>query len=68
LIVIGSFGNYQEAAVYLDRTKPRAATEIVPWLPVSKYKWVPISANNLNELRQRKDLDSYQRFLNSKRP
>lgn len=68
MIVIGSFVNLQEAIVYLDRAKPRTASEIVPWIPAGKYKWIPISAINLTELRQRKDLDAYQRFLNSKRP
>lgn len=68
IIVIGSFGNFQEASGYLNQVNTKTSSEIVPWLPVGKYKWLPISAMNLNELRQRKDVDAYQRFLNSKRP
>lgn len=67
-IALGNFENYQEASVYLERAKARSASEIVPWLPAGKYKWLPISTTNLNELRLRKDLEAYQRFLNSKRP
>lgn len=67
-IALGNFENYQEASVYLERAKARSASEIAPWLPAGKYKWLPISTTNLNELRLRKDLEAYQRFLNSKRP
>jgi tetratricopeptide (TPR) repeat protein len=68
IVAVGLFGNFQEASGYLNQVITKTSNEIVPWLPAVKYKWLPISVINLNELRQRKDLDVYQRFLNSKRP
>ncbi|MBM3414241.1 MAG: hypothetical protein FJY16_04805 [Bacteroidetes bacterium] len=68
VIVISSFENHQEVANYLASIKPQSASEVVPWLPAGKYFWMPISAANLTVLLQRKDLDVYQRFLNSRRP
>lgn len=68
VVVISNFGSFQEVSSYLASIKPQTASEIVPWLPAGKYTWLPISASNLTILRLRKDLDVYQRFLNSKRP
>ena len=68
IIAIGSFGNFREAQAYLERVKPKTATELVPWMSPGKYEWLPISAENLSLLKELKDLKNYRTFINSKRP
>ena len=68
LITIGPFGNFREALAYIERVKPKTATELVPWMSPGKYEWLPISTENLSILKDRKELGDYRSFINTKRP
>ena len=63
LILIGPFANAGDAVSYLNKTKPLAASRIVPWLAVDKYSFTIISGQNLNILLTNKDIASYKTFM-----
>jgi len=64
LLLIRPFKNAQEAIDYVDRTRPRTASEIIPWLRGGKYSFSIITEKNLNLLLANKDLAGYKSFLN----
>ena len=68
LLTIGEFANIQDAVDYLQKAKPSAANEIVPWLKSDKYSFSIISGNNLQLLQENKDLTGYQKFLDQNLP
>ena len=68
LITIGPFGNYREVQAYIERVRPKTATELVPWMSPGNYEWLPISIQNLTLLKEQKELNVYRSFINSKRP
>lgn len=63
IVLISPFKTAQEAVDYVDRTKPRTATEILPWLRGGKYSFSVISARNLEILRSNKEIDKYVQFI-----
>ncbi|HUR10914.1 MAG TPA: hypothetical protein VM012_06070 [Flavitalea sp.] len=63
LVVMAGFENATVALDYLEKTRKAAASEIIPWLPASKYSFIIISAPNLEILKTNKDLDVYRKFL-----
>lgn len=67
LLVFSAFGNADAAIKYRDKLKADAPTQ-VSWLPAQKYAFYIISANNLEILKQNKDLQSYLNLLNQKYP
>ena len=68
LLLISPFKTAQEAVEYIDKTRPRTATEIIPWLKGGKYNFSIINDNNLQLLRTNKDLENYKAFLNQHLP
>ena len=68
LLTIGDFQNIQGAVEYLQKAKPGAATEIVPWLKKDKYSFTVISETNLQLLQENKNLSGYQTFLEGNLP
>ena len=68
LLTIGAFANIQDAVDYLQRAKPAAASEIVPWLKKEKYRFSLISENNLLLLQKNGDLPGYETFLEKNLP
>ena len=68
LVTVGPFGNNREAMAYVDRVKPKTATELVAWMNPLKYEWLIISTENLSILKDRKELPEYRSFFNTKRP
>ncbi len=68
LLLIGDFVNIQNAVDYLQKAKPIAATEIVPWLKKEKYTFTLISEDNLQVLQEKADLNQYQKFLDQNLP
>ncbi len=68
MVVISGFNSDAEAADYLQKTKPLAAREIIPWLPANKYTFLIISATNLELLLNNKDMSAYRRFLSAAYP
>lgn len=63
LLIIGSFSNILQAADYIQRAKPIANTQIVPWLKAEKYTFTVISESNLNILKTNPNLENYNKFL-----
>ncbi|MES1220833.1 MAG: hypothetical protein ABUT20_35360, partial [Bacteroidota bacterium] len=68
LLFISPFKNVQEAIDYIDKTRPKTATEIIPWLKGGKYSFSIISEKNIDVLKANKDLESYKKFLNQNLP
>ncbi|MBS1604508.1 MAG: tetratricopeptide repeat protein [Bacteroidetes bacterium] len=68
MVVIGSFGNADDALQYLQKAKALAPRQIVPWLPAGKYSFLIISGPNLDLLLNNKDLPAYRKFLQAAYP
>ena len=68
LLLISPFKNAQEAVDYIDKTKPKTATEIIPWLKGGKYTYSIITDKDLDVLKANKDLETYKTFLNQNMP
>jgi tetratricopeptide (TPR) repeat protein len=68
LVLIGTFPNANEAITYIDKTKKLAATEIIPWLPATKYSFIIITDNNLQVLMNTKDVNAVKNLLNQNYP
>ena len=64
LLLISPFKTAQEALDYIDKTRPKTASEIIPWLKGGKYSFSIIDDNNLQLLKANKDIDNYKTFLN----
>ncbi len=68
LLLISPFANLTEAMAYMDATKPKTATEILPWLRGGKYNYIILTDKNLEVLKSNKDLEAYKNFLNQYLP
>jgi hypothetical protein len=68
LLTIGAFANIQDVVDYVQKAKPIAGNEIVPWLKKEKYSFSIISEGNLQLLQENKDLPGYQAFLDKNLP
>jgi hypothetical protein len=68
LVLIKPFDNAQAAIDYINDVKPRAATEIVPWLKADKYSFSIITDPNLEILKSNLDLTTYKLFLDQNLP
>lgn len=68
LLLIAPFKDAKEAVDYIDKTKPKAASEIIPWLKGGKYGFTIISNSNLEVLKTDKNVDKYREFLNQHWP
>lgn len=63
LLLISPFKNAAEAIAYIDQTKPKTSSEIVPWLKGGKYTYSIITDKNLDVLKGSKDINAYMQFL-----
>ena len=63
LLLINPFKNAAEALAYIDQTRPKTATEILPWLKGGKYSFLIITDKNLELLKNSKDIEKYRQFL-----
>jgi len=68
LLFISPFKNAAEAVTYIDQTRPKAATQIVPWLKNGKYSFIILSDANNELLKTGKNIDDYKAFLNQQFP
>ena len=68
LLLIGPFDNAQAAMDYIQQVKPKAASDIVPWLKPDKYSFWIISEQNLGILQSNPDIAAYKRFLEQNLP
>ena len=63
-----AFKNAAEALTYVDQTRPKTSSEIIPWLKGGKYSYSIITGKNLEVLKNSKDLDKYKQFLDKNVP
>ncbi len=68
LVLIKPFDNAQAAIDYINDVKPKAASEIVPWLKADKYSFSIITDQNLEILKSNPDLTTYKLFLEQNLP
>jgi hypothetical protein len=68
LLLISPFKTMQEAIDYIDQTRPKTATEIIPWLKGGKYSFSIITDKNLDTLKNTKEIDKYRSFLEEHLP
>jgi tetratricopeptide (TPR) repeat protein len=68
LVLIGSFENSTAAIDYVDKTRKLAVSEIIPWLPATKYSFAIITNNNLEVLKNTKDVEAFRKFLQQTYP
>ncbi|MEP6700136.1 MAG: hypothetical protein ABJA85_02425 [Bacteroidota bacterium] len=68
LMLIAPFTNAQDAITYIERTRPKTATEILPWLKGGKYSFSILTESNFNLLKSNKDIEAYKAFLNQYLP
>ncbi len=64
LVLVSTFKDTAEAISYIDKTKPRMASEIVPWLKGGKFSFIMLSDNNFDLLKVRKNIEEYRTWLN----
>ncbi len=62
LVLMTGFENAAVALEYLQKTQPIAATQIVPWLPITKYSMIIISERNVEVLKNNQDMNGYKNF------
>lgn len=62
-VLMGAFENAGKAIEYMEKTRPLAPTEIIPWMPAPKYSFIIISESNLEVLKNSKDVPAYKKFL-----
>ena len=68
LVLIKPFDNAQAAIDYINQVKPKAASEIIPWLKAEKYSFSIITDQNLEILKSNPDLTAYKLFLDQNLP
>lgn len=68
LLLIGNFTNAQAAIDYVQRTKPIAGTQIVPWLKGDKFTFSIVTEENLQVITDTKEFGAYQKFLDQNLP
>jgi len=68
LVLIKPFDNAQAAIDYINQVKPKAASEIIPWLKADKYSFSIITDQNLEVLKSNPDLTAYKLFLDQNLP
>ncbi|RYY53820.1 MAG: hypothetical protein EOO09_16650 [Chitinophagaceae bacterium] len=68
LLLISPFKTAEEAVAYVDETKPKTASNIIPWLKGGRYFFLIISEKNLGVLKTTKDVEAYRQFLDRNIP
>jgi len=68
LLLISPFKNVADAVAYIDQTKPKVASEIIPWLTGGKYSFLIITARNLELLKNSKDIKKYKDYIDQNLP
>lgn len=62
-MLIGKFDSAAVAIDYLEKARKLAPSDIIPWMPAPKYSFIIITENNLEILKNSKDVPAYKRFL-----
>jgi len=67
LLLVSPFANATAALEFYDKFKRAARTEI-SWLPANKYSFLIIDSNNLDLLKNNKNINGYKNLLNTQYP
>jgi len=68
LLLMSAFKDAKDAVGYIESTRPKTATEILPWLKGGKYSFIILTDANFELLKVNKDIDAYKAFLNQHLP
>ncbi|MBV4356866.1 type IX secretion system periplasmic lipoprotein PorW/SprE [Pinibacter aurantiacus] len=68
LLLFKGFASINEALDYLQKAKKAAPSEIIPWLSASKYSFILLSDDNLELLKNKKNIQEYKTFLQQSLP
>jgi tetratricopeptide (TPR) repeat protein len=68
LVQIKTFTDAVDALSYLDKTKAVASSEIFSWLPADKYRFIIMTEQNMEVLKEQKNMDAYLKFLKENIP
>ena len=68
LLLIAPFKTAQEAIDYIEKTRPKTATEILPWLKGGKYSFSILNNSNFDVLKNTKDIEKYKEFISQQLP
>lgn len=68
LVLFNKFDNADKAIQYIQKAQPRAALDIIPWLTANKYFFILISQENMEVLKNTKDMNAYREFLRKAYP
>lgn len=68
MLLIAPFANADDAISYIEITRPKTATEIIPWLKGGKYTYTILTNGNFDLLKVNKDVEVYKAFLNQHFP
>lgn len=68
LVVMNNFETAAAAIEYVERVRKVAASEIIPWLPATKYAFYIVSPQNLEVLKTTKDINLYKKELSAAYP
>jgi hypothetical protein len=68
LVQIKTFTDAGAALSYLEKTRSVAASEIFSWLPADKYRFIIMTEQNLEVLKEQKNMDAYLKFLKENIP
>ncbi len=63
VLLIAAFATADAALSYVNETRPRTATEIIPWLKGGKYSFLIATDANFNLLKEKQDVEAYRIFL-----
>ena len=68
ICVLLILAKHNYAINYIEKTKPRTASEIIPWLKGGKYFFSILTNGNFDVLKFNMDVDVYKAFLNQHFP
>jgi hypothetical protein len=68
LVLIGNFSSAADAIAYVQKVKPVAPSQILPWLKADKFSFSIITEQNLQAVLKAKELSAYQKFLEQALP
>lgn len=63
LVLQGPFPDADAAIEYINKIRPFAPSRILPWLSATKYSYLIINDDNLETLKQNKDIDAYKQLM-----
>jgi len=68
MVLVATFSDVAAALEYYENARSKATSDLFPWLPADKYGFLIISADNLETLKTKKDMDNYRKFLKESLP